>query len=120
MAVTQALMDRQERFSYQPASRISLHVEPPQRSHHSVSSGSWILLAVCCLFALIPGLGFAIWIIAPAVLLVTFILGCVAISRGGVLQGVFIIFTTLVGAPLFITIAPIVTTAIALAISEAQ
>ena len=91
-----------------------------QYSYRGVALAGWILLALCCGGALIPGLGFVVWFIAFPVLLITFILGCVAIARGGTLQGVLILLATLIGAPVFIAIAPIVTTALFLASTPAQ
>ena len=89
-------------------------ISAPQTNARSVSLASWILLFVSCFVATIPGLGFAVWLFIVPVLLVTFILGIIAISRGGVLQGILILGATLIGVPLFVLIAPIVTTGVAL------
>jgi len=84
-------------------------------SHKGVSIASWVLLAMCCLASLIPGLGFGVWLIAAPVLVVTFVLGIIAVSRGGTLQGVMILLTSLIVVPIFIFVAPILTTGAALA-----
>ena len=68
-----------------------------------------------CLIAMIPGIGFVTWLIAFPVLLATFILGIIALTKGGTLQGILILLTSLIVAPIFITIAPFVMTAGAIA-----
>jgi hypothetical protein len=89
-------------------------ISAPQANHRSVSLASWVLLFVSCLGATVPGLGFAVWLFIVPVLLVTFILGIIAISRGGVFQGILILGATLIAVPLFVLVAPIVTTGVAL------
>ena len=79
---------------------------------------SWIMIGGTCLIAMIPGIGFATWLIAFPVLLVTFILGIIALTKGGTLQGILILLTSLIVAPIFIAIAPLVTTAGAIAASD--
>ena len=79
-------------------------------SPKSVITASWILIVLSCLGSMIPALGFAVWIIIVPVLLLTFIFGILAISRGSVLQGMLILGATLVVVPLFVLIAPIVST----------
>jgi hypothetical protein len=64
---------------------------------------SWALLALCCIASLLPGL-------AGPILLITFVLGIIAISRGGTVQGVLILLASLIVVPVFVFIAPIVTT----------
>jgi uncharacterized protein DUF4339 len=80
------------------------------RSHWGVSLASWALLAICCIASLLPGLGFAVWFVAGPVLLITFVLGIIAISRGGTLQGMLILLASRIVVPVFVFIAPIVTT----------
>lgn len=93
---------------------------PPPRSAGGVSLASWILLALCCLGSIIPGLGFGVWLIAIPVLLVTFILGIIAITRGGTFQGILILVATLIVVPLFVLIAPIITTGAAISAAAEQ
>jgi hypothetical protein len=50
--------------------------------------------------------------------LVTFILGIITLTKGRTLQGVSILLTSLIAAPVFLVIAPIITTAGAVAASE--
>ena len=79
---------------------------------------SWLMIGVTCLVALIPGVGFLTWIIAFPVLLVTFILGIITLTKGRTLQGVSILLTSLIAAPIFLVVAPIVTTAGVVAATE--
>ena len=89
---------------------IQVVTAPPQHGARGVSRASWLLLGLCCLGALIPGLGFGIWLIAAPILLITFILGIIAMARGGVLQGILILIASLIFMPVFVLIAPIITT----------
>jgi hypothetical protein len=79
---------------------------------------SWIMIGGTCLIAMIPGIGFVTWLIAFPVLLATFILGIIALTKGGTLQGILILLTSLIVAPIFIAIAPLVMTAGAIAASD--
>ncbi len=79
---------------------------------------SWLMIGVTCLVALIPGIGFLTWIIAFPILLITFILGIITLTKGRTTQGVMILLTSLIAAPVFLVIAPIITTAGAVAASD--
>ena len=93
-----------------PAPTVVQVVAPRPLSHWGVSLASWALLALCCIASLLPGLGFGVWLVAGPILLITFVLGIIAISRGGTLQGVLILLASLIVVPVFVFIAPIVTT----------
>lgn len=82
------------------------------RSYKGLVIASWILLAGIALVSLIPLIGFATWLIAVPIFIVTLILGIITLSRGGTRDGILILVATFVGVPLFIAIAPILTTAI--------
>jgi hypothetical protein len=71
------------------------------------------MIGVTCLVALIPGVGFITWLIAAPSLLVTFVLGIVALNKGATVQGIFILLTSAIVAPVFLFVAPIFTTAAA-------
>ena len=75
--------------------------------------GAWLMIGVTCLVSLIPGIGFATWLIAAPVLLITFILGIVALTKGATTQGILILLASAIAAPVFLFVAPIVTTATA-------
>jgi hypothetical protein len=114
----QALQEHNEKYGTATAGTSPTTVQVisvPRANHRSVSLASWILLFVSCLGATVPGLGFAVWLFIVPVLLVTFILGIIAISRGGVFQGILILGATLIAVPLFVLVAPIVTTGAAIA-----
>lgn len=92
----------------------------PQSDPKKLILASWLMIGVTCLVALIPGVGFLTWIIAFPVLLVTFILGILTLNKGRTLQGVSILLVSLIAAPVFLLVAPIITTAGAVAASESS
>jgi hypothetical protein len=96
--------------------------QAPQQNHQAnpkkLILASWLMIGVTCLVALIPGIGFLTWIIAFPVLLVTFILGILTLTRGRTMQGVMILLTSLIAAPVFLVVAPIITTVGAVAASD--
>ena len=60
------------------------------------------------------------WLIVGPILLVTLVLGIIAINRGSAINGVLIILMSLIVVPLFVAIAPFVGTGIALGAIEAS
>jgi hypothetical protein len=74
---------------------------------------SWVMIGVTCLVALIPGIGFLTWIIAAPILFITLVLGIVALNKGATTQGILILISSIIVAPAFLILAPIVTTVIA-------
>ena len=96
--------------------------QAPQQNHQAnpkkLILASWLMIGVTCLVALIPGIGFLTWIIAFPVLLVTFILGILTLTKGRTLQGVLILLMSLIAAPVFLMVAPIITTAGAVAATD--
>ncbi len=83
--------------------------------YHGPAKASWIILAVACGAAAVPFLGFASWLIAGPLLTITVILGIVVIARGGTGHGIAILLATFVGAPVFILVAPFVSSFLGLA-----
>ena len=75
----------------------------------------WVLLFVTCGISVVPFVGFGAWLIAAPVLLTTFILSIIVLSRGGTAQGLNLLFMTIIGAPLFISIAPLISSVAGLA-----
>ena len=71
---------------------------------------SWLMIGVTCLVSLIPGVGFLTWLIAAPILLVTFVLGIVALNKGATTQGILILLASVIAAPVFLFVAPILTT----------
>ena len=86
-----------------------------QQNYKVAALLSWIMIAGICFAALIPGIGFLTWIIGVPILLITFILGIIIISKGGTLHGVIILLMSLIFAPVFVVFAPIITTFVAVA-----
>jgi hypothetical protein len=78
---------------------------------------SWIMIGAICLVALIPGFGFLTWLIAFPVLLATLIMGILTLRKGSKLQGVSILLVSLIVAPAFLLLAPLVTTLGAVAVA---
>ena len=97
-----------------PGSYAGVPANGKMQSPKKVILAGWLMIGVTCLVALIPGIGFVTWLIAAPILLVTFILGIVALNKGATTQGVMILLASLIVAPLFLFVAPFVTTAMAI------
>lgn len=80
---------------------------------NSAGIAAWILLVFACAGSLIPGLGFGMWLIISPILLITLVLGVMAISNGRTASGVVIILMSLIVVPLFVIVAPFASTVIA-------
>jgi hypothetical protein len=87
---------------------------PQRKQGNPAAVAAWLLLAFACAGSLIPGLGFGMWLIVGPILLITLVLGIVAISRGSAVNGVMIILMSLIVVPLFVVVAPFVGTGVAL------
>lgn len=85
-----------------------------QRASNSAAIASWVLLIFACIGSLVPGLGFAVWLIIVPILLITLVLGILAINRGSAFQGVIIILMSLIVVPAFVFCAPIISTVVAI------
>ncbi len=90
----------------QQATHIVIH--QPVKSHKGLARAAWILIFLVCGVALLPFLGFASWLVAGPVFFVTFILSIMVLSRGGTLSGILLLFTSIIGGPVFVTFAPFV------------
>lgn len=82
----------------------------PDQNYKGVALAAWIIIGVTCFIALIPAIGLLTWFIAIPVLLATFVLGIIAITKGGTLQGVFILLVSVIVAPVYLLIAPMAST----------
>ena len=82
------------------------------QSYGAAAGWAWFLLIGTCIFSLIPVVGFLAWIVGGATILIAIVLAVIVLTRGGTTQGVMILLASLLGVPLFILLAPIVTTAI--------
>jgi hypothetical protein len=83
---------------------------PMQSPPTGLVIASWLMIGVTCLVSLIPGVGFLTWLIAAPILLVTFVLGIVALNKGATTQGILILLASVIAAPVFLFVAPILTT----------
>jgi hypothetical protein len=107
-----------------PQQQASAYVSPqvaarsPQSDPKKLILASWLMIGVTCLISLIPGVGFLTWVVAAPILLVTFIMGIITLNKGKTLQGVSILLVSLVAAPLFLVVAPIITTVGAVAAAD--
>jgi len=68
----------------------------------------WVLIGLVCLVSVIPVLGFGSWLVAGPVLFTVLVMGIIVLARGGTLPGVFILLTALIFAPIFVFVAPFV------------
>ena len=80
------------------------------KNYKGLARAAWIIIGVICLIALIPAIGLLTWFIAFPVLVATFVLGIIAITRGGTLQGVLILLVSLIVAPAYLLVAPMLST----------
>ena len=80
------------------------------QNYKGVALAAWIIIGVTCFIALIPAIGLLTWFIAIPVLLATFVLGIIAITKGGTLQGVLILLVSLIVAPAYLLITPMAST----------
>lgn len=80
------------------------------QNYKGLARAAWIIIGVICLIALIPAIGLLTWFIAFPVLVATFVLGIIAITRGGTLQGVLILLVSLIVAPAYLLVAPMLST----------
>ncbi|NNE94175.1 MAG: hypothetical protein HKN23_21210, partial [Verrucomicrobiales bacterium] len=83
----------------------------PAQGYASAVAWAWILLFGTCVFSIIPILGCAMWLVAPVTIIISVILAITAINKGGTTQGVLILVASLLIVPVFVFIAPIITTA---------
>lgn len=90
-------------------------IHQPAKEFKGLARASWILIFLVCGLAVVPFIGFGTWLIAGPVLLVTFILSIMVLSRGGTLPGILILFTSIIVAPIFIAFAPFISSLLGLA-----
>ena len=88
--------------------------QAPANPAKGVIIASWVMIGVSCVASMIPVLGFAVWLVAGPILLITFILGIVVLAKGGTLQGILILLASLIGAPACILVFPIVSSLLGL------
>ncbi|WP_245559596.1 SH3 domain-containing protein [Luteimonas mephitis] len=94
--------------------------ERHRKKSSSASVASWILLVFACAGAMLPVAGFGMWLIIGPILLITLVLGIVAITQGNTVSGVMIILASLIVVPLFVLLAPFFMTGLALGAAGAS
>jgi hypothetical protein len=85
-------------------SHVMVHHE--SRPYKKVVWACWALILMTCMLSLVPLLGFSAWFFAIPVFIATFVMAIIILSRGGTLQGVFILVTSITVGPLFVFLAP--------------
>jgi hypothetical protein len=93
--------------------------ESSARQDRTLIIASWVLIGAVCLLSLLPFLGFASWLIVSPILFITLILGIIVVAHGETLQGVAILLVTLIVAPVFVLVAPFVTSVLGLGAAAA-
>lgn len=85
---------------------------PQSQNYKGAALAAWIILGLLCAFAMIPAIGLLTWFFAIPILVITFIIGIVVLSKGGTFQGVLILLASLIVVPAFLMVAPIVMTTV--------
>ncbi len=93
-----------------PAPLPSSPAAVPAKSYKGMAITSWILIALTCLLAVVPVIGFATWVIALVVVPLTLIFAIVILTRGGKAQGILLILASIIFMPCFLLVAPLVST----------
>jgi uncharacterized protein YdbL (DUF1318 family) len=88
--------------------------DPSDSQNRSLIVASWVLIGLVCLISLIPFLGFASWLIVGPILFIALVMGIIILARGGTLQGLLILLVSLIVAPVFVLVAPFVTSLLGL------
>ena len=89
-------------------------IQRSDQQNGSLIVTSWILIALVCLLAVVPVFGFTSWLIASPILFITLVMGIIVLSRGGTIPGLMILLVSLIVAPVFIFMAPFVSSVLGL------
>ncbi|MHA3769920.1 hypothetical protein ACXR0O_00105 [Verrucomicrobiota bacterium sgz303538] len=76
---------------------------------------AWLLIILACGLAMLPFLGFISWLVATPVLTATLVLSIMVMYRGGAIQGGILLALSVVVAPLFIFLAPTLSSTVGMA-----
>lgn len=82
----------------------------PISNWSALLSTAWILLGTASIFAFIPVLGFATWIISGLVAFTVIVLAIISLSQGSGLKGTALLLFTIFIFPLVIIFAPLTST----------
>lgn len=80
----------------------------------------WVLIILTCLLSVIPVLGFGSWLLAVIVVPLAVVFAIIMMSRGATGHGIFLIIAAVILMPLFIFIAPMISTVVLGASVSAQ
>jgi hypothetical protein len=85
-------------------SHVMVHHE--SRPYKKVVWTCWVLILMTCMLSLIPLLGFSAWFFAIPVFIATFVMAIIILTRGGTLQGILLLVTSITIGPVFVFCAP--------------
>ncbi len=85
----------------------------PSQSYAAPANAALACIVLTCGLAFIPLIGFLAWIIAVPMLIAAFVLSIITMSRGGTMAGIVLLMFS-VCAPVVITFAPLIGTALGL------
>ena len=94
-------------MNFDPVAENSV-VQQPDRQNRSLIITSWVLIGLVCLISVIPFFGFGSWLIAGPILFIALVMGIIILARGETLPGLAILLTSLIAAPVFIFVAPFI------------
>src|SRR6266853_75516 len=98
-------------MSFEPVGESPV-IQQPDKQNRSLIITSWVLIGLVCLISVIPFFGFGSWLITGPILFIALVLGIIILARGETLPGLAILLTSLIAAPVFIAVAPFVSSLI--------
>jgi len=78
------------------------------RDYRLPAANAWMLLLATYVVACIPWYGFLIWLFAVPVLIATLVMSILVLMRGGKSEGIALLVSTVVIAPVIIIAGPFV------------
>lgn len=94
-------------MNFDPVTENSV-VHHSDKQNRSLIITSWVLIGLVCLISVVPFFGFGSWLIAGPILFIALVMGIIVLARGETLPGLAILLTSLIAAPVFIFVAPFV------------
>lgn len=85
------------------------------QSYTGFAVTSWVLMALTCLIAVIPVIGFASWAIGFVVIPLSIVFAIIILNRGGKGQGILLLIFAVLLVPGWLLIAPMISTLVAVA-----
>jgi hypothetical protein len=84
----------------------------PYRGH---AQAAWLLMSIVALLSFIPLFGFAVWLVAAPMLLVSFILIVLVFVKGGTSHGLALLACQVLVMPLLVAFGPFISSALGIA-----